>query len=89
LRILFVADISLSARHTCELSLNDRGVRGTLNQKTAIRLLEDNGWTRTKGGKHQVKMVKDGTRPITLPTHRGHDYSRGLTAAILKQAGLR
>jgi predicted RNA binding protein YcfA (HicA-like mRNA interferase family) len=64
-------------------------VRGTLNQKTAISLLEDNGWTRAKGGKHQVKMVKKGNRPITLPAHRGRDYSRGLTAAILKQAGLR
>jgi ribosomal protein L13E len=44
---------------------------------------------RTTGGKHQVKMVKRGHRPITLPRHKGRDYSRGLTAAILKQAGLR
>jgi predicted RNase H-like HicB family nuclease len=36
-------------------------VRGTLNQKSAIRLLEDNGWTRIKGGRHQVKMVKKAT----------------------------
>jgi predicted RNA binding protein YcfA (HicA-like mRNA interferase family) len=64
-------------------------VEGTLNQKAAIRLLEESGWTRTKGGKHQVKMTKEGRRPITLPAHRGRDYSRGLTAAILRQAGLR
>ncbi|HEU5063114.1 MAG TPA: type II toxin-antitoxin system HicA family toxin [Solirubrobacterales bacterium] len=61
----------------------------TLNQKSAVKLLENSGWTRSKGGKHQVKMVKEGKRPITLPAHRGRDYSRGLTAAILRQAGLR
>jgi predicted RNA binding protein YcfA (HicA-like mRNA interferase family) len=54
-----------------------------------IRLLEEDGWTRTTGGKHQVKMVKSGQRPITLPQHKGRDYSPGLTAAILRQAGLK
>jgi hypothetical protein len=43
----------------------------------------------TLGGKHNIKMVKDGEeRPITLPMHKGRDYSRGLTASILKQAGV-
>lgn len=60
-----------------------------LNQRVAIRLLEADGWRLTRGGKHQVKMVKRGQRPITLPQHKGRDYSRGPTAAILKQAGLR
>jgi predicted RNA binding protein YcfA (HicA-like mRNA interferase family) len=64
-------------------------VEGTLNQKEAIRLLESHGWTRRTGGKHQVKMVKRGSRSISLPQHRGRDYSRGLAAAILRQAGLR
>jgi predicted RNA binding protein YcfA (HicA-like mRNA interferase family) len=64
-------------------------VEGTLNQKAAIRLLEEHGWNRSRGGKHQVKMTKQGRRPITLPAHRGGDYSRGLTGAILRQAGLR
>jgi predicted RNA binding protein YcfA (HicA-like mRNA interferase family) len=63
--------------------------RGTLNQKKAIKLLRDSGWTQTRGGKHQVKMRKPGCRPITLPQHKGRDYSPGLTKAILKQAGLR
>lgn len=58
-----------------------------MNQKSAIALLALNGWTRTGGGKH-VKMVKPGERPITLPHHRGSQYSKGLTAAILRQAGL-
>ena len=63
--------------------------KGTLSQKKAIKLLEKNGWRRVRGGKHQVKMIKPGCRPITLPQHKGRDYSRGLTQAILKQAGLR
>ena len=42
----------------------------------------------TRGGKHVMKMEKAGERPITLPHHRGETYGKGLTAAILKQAGL-
>ncbi len=61
----------------------------TLNQKSAIRLSKGEGWTQSRGGKHQVKMVKPGYRPITLPQHKGRDYPRGLARAILKQAGLR
>jgi predicted RNA binding protein YcfA (HicA-like mRNA interferase family) len=64
-------------------------VKGTLNQKKAIKLLKKNGWTRLTGGKHQVKMVKGGRRPVTLPQHKGRDYPPGLAAAILRQAGLR
>jgi len=64
-------------------------VEGTLNQKKAVKLLEKNGWMRTSGGKHQVKMTKEGRRPITLPQHKGRDYPPGLVSAILKQAGLR
>ena len=59
-----------------------------LNQKRAKKLLEQNGWRETRGGKHVVKMEKVGKRPITLPHHQGRDYSKGLAAAILKQAGL-
>jgi predicted RNA binding protein YcfA (HicA-like mRNA interferase family) len=59
-----------------------------LNQKNAIALLQEHDWTLTRGGKHAVKMTKPGERPITLPMHRGRDYGRGLTRAILRQAGL-
>lgn len=59
-----------------------------LNQKSAQRLLEQNGWSRTTGGKHVVKMIKAGHRPITLPIHKGQDYSAGLTASIKKAAGI-
>lgn len=60
-----------------------------MNQKSAIKLLKEHGWTQGAGGKHVVKMTKPGQRPITLPIHKGQDYSRGLKAAILRQAGLR
>jgi predicted RNA binding protein YcfA (HicA-like mRNA interferase family) len=64
-------------------------MKGTLNQKKAIKLLKENGWTQARGGKHQVKMTKPGCRPITLPQHKGRDYPTGLAQAILKQAELR
>lgn len=54
-----------------------------LNQQSAKRLLEDNGWEETLGGKHVVKMEKPGRRPITVPKHRGHDYSRDVMDRIL------
>lgn len=60
-----------------------------LNQKRAEALLVRHGWTRTRGGKHVVKMTKPGHRPLTLPKHGGAEYGPGLTAAILRQAGLR
>jgi predicted RNA binding protein YcfA (HicA-like mRNA interferase family) len=44
--------------------------RTPLSQKKAIKLLEDNGWTLARGGKHVVKMTKPGNRPITLPHHK-------------------
>ena len=37
-----------------------------LNQRRAIRLLTNDGWTETRGGKHVVKMVKDGTGEIDV-----------------------
>jgi predicted RNA binding protein YcfA (HicA-like mRNA interferase family) len=60
----------------------------TLDQRTAQKLLEQHGWVRTVGGKHNVKMTKQGQRPITLPRHHGQQYSRALARAILRQAGL-
>jgi predicted RNA binding protein YcfA (HicA-like mRNA interferase family) len=58
------------------------------NQKSMTKLLEHSGWTRTRGGKHVVKMEKRGERPITLPRHHGRDYGPGLSAAILRQTRL-
>jgi hypothetical protein len=36
--------------------------------------VKENGWIQARGGKHQVKMTKEGCRPITLPQHKGRDY---------------
>ncbi len=47
-----------------------------LDQKSALKLMEKNGWTNSKGGKHVVKMTKPGHRPVTLPMHRGEDLRR-------------
>ena len=63
-------------------------IPSTLNQRTAKRLLEAHGWTEARGGKHVVKMENPGQRPITLPANKRRDYPKGLTAAILRQAGL-
>jgi hypothetical protein len=50
--------------------------------------LERAGWTRERGGKHQVKMTKPGCRPITLPDNRRRAYSKGFEAELRRQAGL-
>lgn len=65
-----------------------RSLPRVLNQRSARALLEGEGWTKTEGGKHQVKMEKKGHRPITLPDNKRRDYPPGLTSAILRQAGL-
>lgn len=68
--------------------MRKRGRPRVLNQKTAKKLLEANGWTLGRAGRHQVKMVRPGRRPIPLPHNKGRDYPVGLSEAILKQAGL-
>lgn len=60
-----------------------------MTQREAQSLLEQNGWIRTLGGKHVVKMEKEGQSPITLPSAHGNAYSVGMTHSILKQAGLK
>jgi hypothetical protein len=41
-----------------------------LNQKSAQKLLESNGWTMVRGGKHVVKMTKPGQRRSRFRTTR-------------------
>ncbi|MET9339311.1 type II toxin-antitoxin system HicA family toxin [Nonomuraea sp. NPDC003804] len=67
----------------------DDALPRALNQRNAKKLLEEHGWVETLGGKHSVKMEKQGCRPITLPMHSGKDYSPSLRDAILRQAGLK
>ena len=64
-------------------------IPSVLNQREAIKLLEQYGWRQERAtGKHLV-MSKPDERPITLPMHNRRDYGPSLTAAILRQAGLR
>jgi len=58
-------------------------------QKWWIKRLKREGWTKTPGGKHQVKMVKAGMRPITLPEFKREAYSKDMEAQIRRQAGLK
>ena len=55
------------------------------NQKSWIKFLVSRAWAVERGGNHQVKMVKDSCRPITLPMHRGRDYAKGMNAALRRQ----
>ncbi|MGH2747447.1 MAG: type II toxin-antitoxin system HicA family toxin [Actinomycetota bacterium] len=55
-------------------------------QKELVDELRRHGWTKSTGGKHQVKMVKPGSRPITVPQFKGQTLPIGLSLAILKQA---
>ena len=63
--------------------------RRRYTQKELIRELRRNGWAQAVGGKHQVKMTKEGQRSITIPEFRGETLPIGLSEAILKQAGVR
>lgn len=57
-------------------------------QKEWIKRLEREGWTRERGGNHQVKMTKAGRRSITLPENKRRAYSKGFEAELRRQAGI-
>jgi hypothetical protein len=42
-----------------------------LNQKKAIKLLKKNGWEQSVGGKHSVKMVREGEQAHHLADVQG------------------
>jgi predicted RNA binding protein YcfA (HicA-like mRNA interferase family) len=58
------------------------------SQKEWIKRLEQEGWTFGRGGKHQMKMIKPGHRPITLPENKRRAYSKGFEAQLRREAGL-
>lgn len=62
--------------------------RKRYTQKALIKMLKDHGWERSVGGRHQVKMTRDGHRPVTIPEFKGETLPVGLSQAILKQAGI-
>lgn len=52
-----------------------------------ISLLEENGFVFSRqGGSHKI-FRKKGFSPISVPCH-GKDLKKGLTARILKDAGI-
>lgn len=57
-------------------------------QKLLIKKLKQHGWEQSVGGKHQVKMIREGHRPVTIPEFKGETLPVGLSQAILKQAGI-
>jgi predicted RNA binding protein YcfA (HicA-like mRNA interferase family) len=60
--------------------------RRRYTQKALVKKLQDHGWTLSSGGKHQVKMVREGCRPITIPVFKNQTLPVGLSTSILKQA---
>ncbi len=62
--------------------------RKRYTQKALIKKLKENGWEQGVGGKHQVKMNREGHRPVTIPEFKGETLPVGLSQAILKQAGI-
>lgn len=62
--------------------------RKRYTQKTLIKMLKERGWEQSVGGKHQVKMTREGHRPVTIPEFKGETLPVGLSQAILKQAGI-
>jgi hypothetical protein len=54
-------------------------------QKQWIKRLLAEGWSESRGGRHQVKMTKPGRRPITLPENRRRAYSKGFEAQLERE----
>ena len=62
--------------------------RKRYTQKALAKVLKERGWEQSVGGKHQVKMTREGHRPVTIPEFKGETLPVGLSQAILKQAGI-
>jgi predicted RNA binding protein YcfA (HicA-like mRNA interferase family) len=74
---------------TVQSEPDDEPLRSKLRtQKEWVKVLQRRGWNLERGGKHVVKMTKEGCRPITLPMNKGKPYPKGLNAAIRREAGL-
>jgi hypothetical protein len=54
-------------------------------QKEWIKRLRAEGWSKERGGNHQVKMTKPGFRPVTLPENRRRAYSKGFEAQLERE----
>jgi hypothetical protein len=54
-------------------------------QKQWIKRLKAEGWSKERGGNHQVKMTKPGCRPIMLPENHRRAYSIGFEAQLKRE----
>ena len=58
-----------------------------MDGKGLVRLLKKNGWQVDRiSGSHRI-MVK-GNKTLSVPVHGKQELGKGLTHAILKQAGI-
>jgi predicted RNA binding protein YcfA (HicA-like mRNA interferase family) len=56
--------------------------------KEVAKLMKQHGWELNRiSGSHHI-MVKPGKRSVPVPIHGDRDLPKGLTHAILKQAGI-
>jgi hypothetical protein len=53
-----------------------------------IKLMREAGWRQEAGGKHQVKMTRQGRRPVTLPDNHRRAYSKGFEAQLRREVRL-
>ena len=56
-----------------------------MTQRQWISLLRSDGWRQEAGGKHQVKMTKQGRRPVTLPDNHRRAYAKGFEAQLRRE----
>lgn len=54
-------------------------------QKQWVKRLLAEGWTKERGGNHQVKMTKLGRRPITLPENHRRAYSKSFEVQLERE----
>jgi len=59
-----------------------------MNGNELVKLLKQNGWQVDRiSGSHHI-MVK-GNRTISVPVHGKKELGKGITQAILRQAGIK
>lgn len=61
----------------------------TLSAQKLIKVLTQKGFIHYRtSGSHHIFIRKTDQIRVSVPVHKGHDLGRGLTASILKDAGI-
>ena len=61
-----------------------------MKSRELIKLIENGGWVFVRQvGSHKIYEKTGERRPLVVPEHGSKELKKGLTLAILKQAGLR